>query len=123
MTYQESFSQAMKLKDFVRLNEDEAWIYFIFTNETDFYLKIFDTQPSEEIKHKIQRDAFYINELPMAIVSVRRGRQRILYRDLNLQLEIDLHNDTLIRFEGDESATVDMKKVRKSFKKLAGKLK
>lgn len=123
MTYQESVSQALKLKNFVRLNEDDTWIYFIFTNETDFYLKIFDREPSDEIKHQIQGEAFYINKIPMACVNKRTGRETFLYRDLNLQLRIDLNNDTIIYFEGEESTPIDMNEVRKSFKKLTGKFK
>lgn len=123
MTYQESVSQALKLKDFVRLNDDQAWIYFIFTSQTDFYLQIYDKAPSVEIQHQIQAEAFYIKKIPMACINIRFGRERIVYRDLNLQLEIDLNSGKFIRFEGEESTPIDISKVKNSLRKLTGKFK
>ena len=123
MTYQESFSLALKLKDFLRLNEDEACIYFIFTNETDFYLQIFEKEPEYEIRHRIQHEAFYINKIPMARVKKTNGIETFAYRDLNLQLNIDLNTNRIIHFDGEESNPIDMSKVGKSLKKLTGKSK
>lgn len=68
MTYQESFDLAMRLKDFVRLYDDKAWIYLIFTNQTDFYVRIFDQEPADRLRHQIQYDSFYVNNLPTVCV-------------------------------------------------------
>lgn len=118
MTYQESFATALRLKDFVCLHDDKAWIYFIFTSETEFYLQIFKEEPIYEVCHNIQYELFYVKKLPMACVSLENNREVLSYRDQNLQLWIDLNTGELLHFDGEENTPIDMNKVRKSFKKL-----
>lgn len=123
MTYQESFANALRLKDYVRLYDEQAWIYFIFTSETEFTLQIFPVKPSYEIRHRIQREAFSVNKIPMACVCLDEGVGTFFYRDLNVTVEFDLKDDRIIYFDGEESTPIDMDKVRKSFNELLGKFK
>lgn len=122
MTYQESFATALKLKDYVRLYDKQALIYFIFSNQTEFILQIFPTEPADEIQHRIQREAFYVNKIPMACVFVHEGTETFLYRDPNVTVEFDLKDDSIIYFDGEESTPIDIKKVRKNYSKLIRKL-
>jgi hypothetical protein len=120
MTYQESYSLALKLKEFVCLFNEKAYIYFIFTNESEFYLKIFDGEPPGNMSMDLQHEAFYINKLPMAVIRMDEERETMNFRDPNLQLIVDLNTNEVLHFDGEESTPIDMDKVRQSFKKLAG---
>lgn len=125
MTYQQSFDLAMRLKDFVRLYDNKAWIYFIFTSETEFYLRIFDREPSGEVVMDIQYELFYVSKLPMGCVlwSDHETTETFSFRDQNLQLIIDLKNGDILYFDTEENTPIDMEKVRKSFSQLVAKLK
>lgn len=123
MTYQESFATALRLKDYVRLYDKHAWIYFIFTSETEFTITVFDTKPSSEIRHRIQYEAFSINKIPMAVVFLSEDSEVFSYRDPNVTVRFDLKNDRIIYFDGEESTPIDMDTVRKSFNELLTKFK
>lgn len=123
MTYQESFATALRLKDYVRLYDKQAWIYFIFTSETEFTVAVFDSEPSSAIKHRIQYEAFSVNKIPMAGISLNDSVETFVYRDPNVTVEFDLNSDRIIYFDGEESTPIDMDKVRKSFNELLGKFK
>lgn len=123
MTYQESFANALILKNCVRLYDEQAWIYFIFSSETEFTVKVFNTEPSNEVKDRIVREAFSINKVPTAAVYLSDGVEKFSYHDLNITIQFDLKSDNIIYFDGEESTPIDMDKVRKSFKELLGKLK
>lgn len=123
MTYQESFATALRLKNYVRLYDKQSCIYFIFSNETEFTVTVFDTKPSDKINDKIHHEAFYIKKIPAACIYLDEGVETFSYRDPNLIVLFDLKTDHIIYFEGDESSPIDMEKVRKSFNELFGKLK
>lgn len=123
MTYQESFATALRLKNYVRLYDKQAWIYFIFTSETDFTVTVFDTEPSDEVKDRIFHEAISRNRLPMAAVFMSDEIETFSFRTPDITVQLDLADDSIIYFEGEESAPVDINKVRKSFRELIGKLK
>ena len=124
MTYQESFATALRLKNYVRLYDKQSWIYFIFTSETEFTVKVFDTRPADEIAHHIQYKAFSTNRIPMAVVLFSDSDGEVFsYRDPNVTVRFDLKNDRIIYFESEENTPIDLDKVRKSFSDLLAKFK
>lgn len=123
MTYQESFALALKLKDFVRLYDEKAWIYFIFSSETEFSIKVFDVEPPYEISHQLQYDAYVLEKVPQAILSNIENSETFIYRDINVTVEFDLATNQITYFDGEENTPIDMEKVRKSLNQLLGKMK
>ncbi|AZZ37789.1 hypothetical protein CIK05_13600 [Bdellovibrio sp. qaytius] len=129
MTHNESFAQALKLKDFVSLHDDKAWICFTFTSDINFDIKIFDQEPDDDIKIQLQYDSVHVNKMPMARLAWCEFAETkvFTYSDLNFLLHIDLNSGAIMYFESRDCASLDLSilrnDARKSYSQLIAKLK
>lgn len=114
MTHNESYAQALKLKDFVSLYDDKAWICFIFTSETNFYIKIFDQEPDDDTKIHLQHESVHVNKIPMARLSWSEfsSTKVYTYSDPNFLLHFDLKSSEIMFFQSRECDSLDLNILR-----------
>ena len=129
MTYQESFAQALKLKDFVFLYDKNACIYLLFTSPTDFSLKVFDQVPDDETQVEFLINAVHENNLPIAKFawSEFSNTKVYSYQDPNFTLRIDINNGEVFSFEGADTDSLPLEVHRRealeSYNQLVSKFK
>lgn len=129
MTYQESFAQALKLKDFVFLYDKNACIYLFFTSPTDFKVKVFDQSPDDEIQAEFFIDSVLENNLPIAKFAWSEFSQikSFYYRDPYFSLTIDINTGEIFSFVGPDTESIPLKVLRQEalddYKQLVTKFK
>ena len=129
MTYQESFAQALKLKDFVFLYDKNACIYLFFSSPTEFTVKVFDQAPDDEIQAQFFVDSVLENNLPIAKFAWSEFSEIkvFYYVDPEFTLTVDINTDEIISFVGPNTESIPLEVLRQEalgdYNQLISKLK
>lgn len=62
MTYEDRFARALKLKDFISLYDNKGRVYLIFTDDTEFKVRMFGEELDDNAKNQISHDSIHVTK-------------------------------------------------------------